>query len=497
MSDNILFWIDSVLIQFGIAKSIQDKNNANLYAIFDISQSMKNLFENQKIVNFQKEWYFWDNVKIEKRQPDIKYLESFEKKYKINIWMISNIEATFSSRNQYHKFGHDEILLILEKECRFFEKILEEIKPKYLVIKFTDYHRNHLLMKMCNSLGIKILMLTPTIIGYRSRISEEYNIQYDLDKTSTDTKDIKNFTELKKYLKQFNKYKQFQKITAGGGKESLSNRIRITSKWMKTNEKEDNTRYDHYGTTKSKILITRTVNGLKKKNREFFINKKSTYNIEKDENIIYFPLQVEPERSLSIDSPFHINQLEVIKNIAKSIPIGYKLYVKENFGQIFRGWREQKFYQDILDLPNVVLVHHSINPEILFEKCKLVITISGTSGFESLLYEKPSIVFTDVNYGNIGAVNKVEKIEELPNIIRQSLEQKVDLIELNKFIESVIKNSFEFNEVKLQNIIYEKFHHGGLSIRRNITKKELQSFLEEQKVIFDNLGLEFIKKMQR
>ena len=150
MGDRILFWIDSVLIQFGIAKSIQDKHKGNLYAIFDIPQTMKYLFKNQKIVNFEKEWYFWDHVKMEKKQPDIKYLESFEKKYKINIWMMIYYEALFSNSNQYHKFTHDEILMILEKECRFFENILEEIKPNYLVIKFTDFHRNHLLKKMCN-----------------------------------------------------------------------------------------------------------------------------------------------------------------------------------------------------------------------------------------------------------------------------------------------------------------------------------------------------------
>jgi hypothetical protein len=495
MGNNVLFWIDSVLIQFGIAKSIQDKNNLNLYAIFDIPQSMKYLFKNQKIVNFEKEWYFWDHVKMGKKQPDIKYLESFEKKYKINIWMMTYYEALFSNRNQYHKFSHDEILLILEKECRFFEKVLEETKPNYLVIKFTDFHRNHLLKKMCNSLGIKVLMLTPTIIGYRSRIVDEYNIQYDLDKAEIDDKKFKEFSELREYLEKFDKFGQSQTIIAGGGKESLSNRIKITSKWIKTKEKEDESRYDYYGAAKFKILFTRTKGGLKKKNRESFIDKKFERNIDKDENIIYFPLQVEPERSLSIDSPFFVNQLEVIKNIAKSLPIGYKLYVKEHYGQVFRNWRDQKYYEEILDLPNVVLVHYSIKPQKLFEKCKLVITISGTSGFESLLYEKPSIVFVDVNYGNLSAVNRINNMEDLPNLIRNALVQKVDLIELNKFIKNVIDNSFEFNEIKLQNIVYDKFHEGGFSMKRNITNSELESFLKEQKPIFDNLALEYIKEI--
>ena len=256
-------------------------------------------------------------------------------------------------------------------------------------------------------------------------------------------------------------------------------------------------RYDYYNSSKSKILTTRVLNGLRKKQRESFIDKNFEYDIDKNENFVYFPLQVEPERSLNIDAPFYVNQLEIIKNISKSLPVGYKLYVKEHYGQIFRNWREIKYYKEIIALPNVKLVHHSIKPEEIIKKCKLVLSISGTSGFEAALYEKASIVFADVNYENLESVNRVKQIEDLPNLIRSALKQKVNLIELNKFVSSIEIDSFEFDEIELQNIIYDKFHTGGFALKRNITLEDIQSFLQDQKIIFDSLALEHIKKIKQ
>ena len=68
---------------------------------------------------------------------------------------------------------------------------------------------------------------------------------------------------------------------------------------------------------------------------------------------------MEPERTLLIDAPFHTNQLDIIKNLAKSIPINYKLFVKEHPSMAHREWRDVSFYKEILSLPNVVLIHPS------------------------------------------------------------------------------------------------------------------------------------------
>ena len=66
---------------------------------------------------------------------------------------------------------------------------------------------------------------------------------------------------------------------------------------------------------------------------------------------IYFPMSTDLERHLLIYSPYYTNQIEVIRNVAKSIPINYKLYVKENPSNITRDWRDISQYEELLDIP--------------------------------------------------------------------------------------------------------------------------------------------------
>ena len=62
MKDRILFWVDVSLIQFGVAKILQEKIDSDFYVIYDLNHHLKKSFMQQNLVNFKKEWYFWDNI---------------------------------------------------------------------------------------------------------------------------------------------------------------------------------------------------------------------------------------------------------------------------------------------------------------------------------------------------------------------------------------------------------------------------------------------------
>ena len=106
---------------------------------------------------------------------------------------------------------------------------------------------------------------------------------------------------------------------------------------------------------------------------------KISINQLNESQFIYFPLHFEPERSLLIGSTFYENQVDVLVNVAKSIPINYKLLVKEHPKMEKIGARDISTYKKINNLPNVELVNQSIHNEELFKKCSLVISIGGTS----------------------------------------------------------------------------------------------------------------------
>jgi len=137
-------------------------------------------------------------------------------------------------------------------------------------------------------------------------------------------------------------------------------------------------------------------------------------------------MSVDLERQILLDAPFFTNQIEVIRHIAKSLPINYKLYVKEAPGNAARDWRSKSEYDDILKIPNVTLIHPDYDSKNLLEHCSLAATISGSSSFEAAFYEKPSIVFSDILYGKLPSVFRIKTPEELPKIIRQALQCKVN-----------------------------------------------------------------------
>ena len=208
--------------------------------------------------------------------------------------------------------------------------------------------------------------------------------------------------------------------------------------FFKPLDQNDMNRYDYYGSKKLTVITKRLWNYFLLKNRMKFLNKNSLKTLD-DEKIIYFPLQTEPERSITTDAPFFTNQLEVITNISKSIPPGYTLYVKEHWSQIFRNWRPVSIYKKILELPNVKLIHPLVNPHKIIKKCDLAIVISSTKGLEAAFNNKPSIIFAETNYSQLSSVYRIKNIEELPQTIRLALEKKINTDDLNKFLDYMEK----------------------------------------------------------
>ncbi len=207
-------------------------------------------------------------------------------------------------------------------------------------------------------------------------------------------------------------------------------------------------------------------------------------------------MQYEPERSLFVPAPFYTNQLEVITNIAKSLPVEYKLYVKEYPGMKVQNWRNTSYYKQIMNLPNVRLVHTLVNSKEIIKKCSLVISISGSACLEATFHNKPSIIFADVSFSSLPSVHRIKSFEDLPQAIRVSLQKKVDLSELRKFIHFIDQNSFEFDYLDPL-IEVDEFYNKGILSNNALSIETIESCLEKNKPIFDMLALEYIKKINK
>ena len=214
-------------------------------------------------------------------------------------------------------------------------------------------------------------------------------------------------------------------------------------------------------------------------------------------NLFFFPLIVEPERSLSIEAPFYTNLIELITHIVKSLPIGYKLYVKEHPGMSTRDWRPVSFYKQIMSLPNVKMIHTSIPSAEILQKCSLVITIGSTAGFEAAFYGKNTITFVNTIYSILKSVLLLKDIHDLPKSIRKSLQTNMDFTDLSRFVNILDKNSFDFDINTFNNDVHKELFFSGFLSDVEIRESQMRSLLNRYDKILKNLASEYIKKIKQ
>ena len=382
-------------------------------------------------------------------------------------------------------------MTIIEQECRFFEQILDDEKPNYLAIRITDSSNGQILQKICDAKGIKILMLSFTRFGNRAYISHEYD-HLEFSKKQDEKKE-RSFEELQKDMQIITSLQStFRKKFRNSKKTWIKGALKYLSLVISDKYREY---YTNYGKTFSKVIRIEGGFPLKTRKRKKFIDINLLSQLKLEERFIYFPLQLEPERATLIPATFYTNQLDVITNIAKAIPIDFQLFVKEHPMQKIKGWREISFYKSIMELPNVKLIHPSIPNDEMLKKCSLAITIAGTTGLEAALYKKPCIIFADANYSLLPSVYRLRSLEDLPNAIRESLKKEVKLSDVNDFINLLDKNSFPFNNTELSIKINDEFFYDGYLFDTEIDNKKAEEFLRKNHEYFEVLAMEYMKKI--
>mgnify|MGYP001619475134 CR=1 FL=1 len=158
----------------------------------------------------------------------------------------------------------------------------------------------------------------------------------------------------------------------------------------------------------------------------------------------YYPLQMEPEISTLLHAPFHANQLVLVRQIARSLPVHFTLYVKEHPQMV--PFRPCAYYKELKKIPNVKLLDPSITSFEITPKAKLVLTITSTAGWEALLFGKPVITFGDQFYNAISMVKKCEQMDRLPYIVKDQLEKfNFDEKELLAYIQGILEDAAPVN----------------------------------------------------
>lgn len=190
-----------------------------------------------------------------------------------------------------------------------------------------------------------------------------------------------------------------------------------------------------------------------------------------EEDFAFFPLQMEPEVGNINLSPYITNLTELARAIAKSLPLNFKLYIKEH--PVMRGMRPRSYYKKLLAIPNARLIDDAFPPYPLIQRAKIIITNVSTVGWEAAILKKPVITFGEVSYNKLSSVEKCAEMEKLPLIVQKILTGfNPDEKEILDYVTAVMEDSVPFEFIEL--------------INANSASKTIE-ILKEPRIKFENI----------
>ena len=162
-----------------------------------------------------------------------------------------------------------------------------------------------------------------------------------------------------------------------------------------------------------------------------------------NEKYVYFPLHVQPEMSTMTFAPFYLDQLSILENLSKSLPVDYRLVVKEHPSML--GRRAGEYYDRIKALSNVRFVNPLTDSFEITKNAAAIFTITGTVGLEGLIMKKPVIVLGSTYYRycplaiNAGNIAPTQWPQLLVNTLNNYEHDEEVLI---KFLGAIFERSF-------------------------------------------------------
>jgi len=132
---------------------------------------------------------------------------------------------------------------------------------------------------------------------------------------------------------------------------------------------------------------------------------------------VFYALHYQPEQSTLAQGIWYSNQVALIENISKSLPLGYTLVVKEHpWG---RGNRPAWQYRHLARFYNVIFCDAPAKQ--IIQKVDAVVAVAGTIAVESLVLDKPTVLLGKAFFDFSDLYYRVGNISDLPKILRRIL----------------------------------------------------------------------------
>lgn len=372
---------------------------------------------------------------------DMEYLKMIEDEYthfkNLNIQLMSSQENTrhYHFRDYWALTSYEENCLWLELNYKRIIGIFEEFKPDIILDMDNAELQRTVLAEVAYKYNVPCMTIEYSKYGFYKYPSFQNSFAIDpYIKEMYEENLKKSNEELKETVEYVENYrretsimnKEFAgSVTSKYERDSLFWIARVMrGKWNYFWD-QDYTAKNIKQKKKSRMLYAPSKPYLKHyldvelKKRKLFAKNKYFENPVEGEDYVYMPLHLIPESSVFVKASYYVDEANLIEQVSKSLPIGWKLYVKEH--QAMLGERDVSFYEKIAQLHNVrvVQINYYKDPKPWITKAKGVVTITGTAAYEAALLGKKSIVFGEVPFCMIDGITKINDFSLLPKAIRE------------------------------------------------------------------------------
>ncbi len=183
-----------------------------------------------------------------------------------------------------------------------------------------------------------------------------------------------------------------------------------------------------------------------KRVRKYFQKNFVTLDDLQNVQFAFFPLHLEPEISLLTYSKPFMNQIEAIRWFALSLPVGWKLVIKDHPKDPF--YRKFGYFKKIFEIPNTLMIDPNASTFDIIKMAKVIFIISGFVGLEALCNGKPVIALGHTSFELLPAsmYRHVDNPETIGHMLMDLLENyNQDNRALEKYIASVVCESVRFD----------------------------------------------------
>lgn len=408
-----------------------------------------------------------------KNEPlDAAYLSFLEKEYGIpNLWPYIEIDRVlrhglFLRDYPYDAspYTHDELMRVLQVKAKAIINFLEQERPDAVVFSVIGDATSLLLYHIAKKKGIQVCFVETARIGNQFTVTEDYRVLSEVEKifnllqqggTPSPTARKKAEVFLREFRKEpkphsaidsidakpLTRKKQFAFLSPLNLFRSVHWTVRSLINYLTAKNRGDyetslqRPHHHLWDTLQRKLRIARGFDDLYDE-------------VNTNEDFAFFPLHLEPEMSIWLFAPFYTDQLWLIKQVARSLPWNFKLYVKEH--PAMYGFRPRQFYQELKKIPGVKLVRPTESGLSLVRHAKLITAITSTAGWEGVLLQKPVISFGEVFYNRLASVKKCTAIEALPSLVQSQLHSfRHDDAELLNMITAIFQESADCDFVQI------------------------------------------------